>query len=627
MGVSGSGKSTIGKLLSQEFNIPFYDGDDFHPKENIEKMSSGRPLNDKDRQGWLEALNDLALKELKKSNCIIVCSALKQKYREILIQNIETQSEWIYLSGSFDLISKRLNSRENHFMPSDLLKSQFDILEEPRDALRVDISLSPNEIIKTIKRVQTETTEFGIFGLGVMGKSLCRNLAKSGFKISMYNRHVVDTEVEVAKNFKTQFSELSEAKAFDDIAAFVNSLQQPRLILLMVNSGKTIDLVIENLLPHLSENDVLIDGGNSNYKKTKERFDYLKSKNIHFIGAGVSGGEKGALNGPSIMPSGDKEAYALVQPYLEAISAKDKNDLPCCTYIGSEGSGHFIKMVHNGIEYVEMQLLAEVTTILEALGQNPDAISDTLGSWKNAASSYLLDITALLLKKKDNDGDWLVKKILDIADNKGTGNWTTIASAELGVPSTLVATALFSRFISFYKDERRQLNKLFDKNETSELNLTSTEILEAYQFARIINHYQGFKLINEASNTYKWNLNLSEIARIWTNGCIIKSILMQDLVETLKYNSNLLTNTELIDRVNQYKSAAKKVVQQSLLNDIATPALSEAIQFLNGITTTYSSANIIQAQRDFFGAHTYRRRDDDSGKSYHTIWDKLTNNY
>lgn len=627
MGVSGSGKSTIGKLLSQEFNIPFYDGDDFHPKENIEKMSSGRPLNDKDRQSWLEALNGLALKELKKSNCIIVCSALKQKYREILIQNIETQSEWIYLSGSYDLISKRLNSRENHFMPSDLLKSQFDILEEPRDALRVDISLSPNEIIKTIKRGQTETTEFGIFGLGVMGKSLCRNLAKSGFKISMYNRHVVDTEVEVAKNFKTQFSELSEAKAFDDIAAFVNSLQQPRLILLMVNSGKTIDLVIENLLPHLSENDVLIDGGNSNYKKTKERFDYLKSKNIHFIGAGVSGGEKGALNGPSIMPSGDKEAYALVQPYLEAISAKDKNDLPCCTYIGSEGSGHFIKMVHNGIEYVEMQLLAEVTTILEALGQNPDAISDTLGSWKNAASSYLLDITALLLKKKDNDGDWLVKKILDIADNKGTGNWTTIASSELGVPSTLVATALFSRFISFYKDERFQLNKLFDKTETSELNLTSIEILEAYQFARIINHYQGFKLINEASNTYKWNLNLSEIARIWTNGCIIKSTLMQDLVETLKHNSNLLTNTELIDSVNQYKSAAKKVVQQSLLNDIATPALSEAIQFLNGITTTYSSANIIQAQRDFFGAHTYRRRDDDSGKSYHTIWDKLTNNY
>ncbi len=626
MGVSGSGKSTIGKLLSQELSTPFFDGDDFHPKENIKKMSSGHPLNDNDRQNWLEALNGLAIKELKKNNCIIVCSALKQKYRETLSQNIETQTKWIYLSGSFDLISERLSSRKNHFMPSDLLKSQFDSLEEPKDALQVEISLSPDEIIKKIKRDQTETSEFGIFGLGVMGKSLCRNLAKRGFKISMYNRHLDDTEVEVAKRFKTQFSELSEAKAFDDITAFVNSLQQPRLILLMINSGKTIDRVIKNLLPHLSENDILIDGGNSNYKKTKERFDYLKSKNIHFIDAGVSGGEKGALNGPSIMPSGDKAAYAMVQPYLEAISAKDKDDLPCYTYIGSEGSGHFIKMVHNGIEYVEMQLLAEVTIILEALGQNPDAIADTLDGWKNKASSYLLDITALLLRKKDDDGDWLVKKILDKAGNKGTGNWTTIASSELGVPSTLVATALFSRFISFYKDERHQLNKLFDKTETSELNLTSMEVFEAYQFARIINHYQGFKLINEASNTYKWNLNLSEIARIWTNGCIIKSTLMEDLVEPLKHKANILTNTKLIDCVNQYRSAAKKVVLQSLLSDIATPALSEAVQFLNGITTAYSSANIIQAQRDFFGAHTYKRLDDDSGKSYHTIWEKLTNN-
>lgn len=626
MGVSGSGKSTIGKLLSQELSTPFFDGDDFHPKENIKKMSSGHPLNDNDRQNWLEALNGLVIKELKKNNCIIVCSALKQKYRETLSQNIETQTKWIYLSGSFDLISERLSSRKNHFMPSDLLKSQFDSLEEPKDALQVEISLSPDEIIKKIKRDQTETSEFGIFGLGVMGKSLCRNLAKRGFKISMYNRHLDDTEVEVAKRFKTQFSELSEAKAFDDITAFVNSLQQPRLILLMINSGKTIDRVIKNLLPHLSENDILIDGGNSNYKKTKERFDYLKSKNIHFIDAGVSGGEKGALNGPSIMPSGDKAAYAMVQPYLEAISAKDKDDLPCYTYIGSEGSGHFIKMVHNGIEYVEMQLLAEVTIILEALGQNPDAIADTLDGWKNKASSYLLDITALLLRKKDDDGDWLVKKILDKAGNKGTGNWMTIASSELGVPSTLVATALFSRFISFYKDERHQLNKLFDKTETSELNLTSMEVFEAYQFARIINHYQGFKLINEASNTYKWNLNLSEIARIWTNGCIIKSTLMEDLVEPLKHKANILTNTKLIDCVNQYRSAAKKVVLQSLLSDIATPALSEAVQFLNGITTAYSSANIIQAQRDFFGAHTYKRLDDDSGKSYHTIWEKLTNN-
>lgn len=239
------------------------------------------------------------------------------------------------------------------------------------------------------------------------------------------------------------------------------------------------------------------------------------------------------------MPSGDKEAYNKVAPFLETIAAKDKHGLPCCTYVGPEGSGQFIKMVHNGIEYVEMQLLAEVTTILENLGQNPDAISNTLESFKNDANSYLLEITITIFKKKEGD-DWLVKKILDKAGNKGTGNWTTIASAELGVPSTLISSALFSRYISFYKEERLQLNSFFKTESTSELNITTNQILEAYQFARIINHYQGFKLIAEASNKFQWNLNLSEIARIWTNGCIIRSMLMEELVTVFKETTNIL---------------------------------------------------------------------------------------
>jgi 6-phosphogluconate dehydrogenase len=387
----------------------------------------------------------------------------------------------------------------------------------------------------------------------------------------------------------------------------------------MVNAGKTIDYVIEDLLPHLSENDILIDGGNSNYKKTKERFEYLKTKNIHFIGTGVSGGEEGALKGPSIMPSGDFEAYKSVQPFLETISAKDKDGLPCCTYVGPEGSGQFIKMVHNGVEYVEMQLLAEVATILEALGKNPDEIANTLESWKESASSYLLEITASIFRKKEGN-DWLVHKILDKAGNKGTGNWTAIASAELGVPSTLIASALFSRYISFYKEERIQLNESFKEVNNSELNITTNDVLEAYQFARIINHYQGFKLISEASNNYSWNLNLSEIARIWTNGCIIRSTLMEDLVEVFKNTTNILTNPKLIAIIKQYKPSSKKVVSECVLNEITTPALGEAIQFLNGITTAYASANIIQAQRDYFGAHTYQRLDDHSGKSHHTNW-------
>lgn len=619
MGVSGSGKSTIGNLLAQDLNIPFFDGDDFHPESNISKMSSGQPLNDNDRQIWLETLNNLAKQQLIENSCIIVCSALKQKYREILNRDIKNKTKWIFLTGSIKQISERLNSRKGHFMTSKLLKSQFDALEEPKEALRVDISLKPEIIIKTIKNKIETTSQIGLFGLGVMGKSLCRNLANNEFEISMFNRHVDSVEVDVAKNFKAQYSELSQAQAFDDISDFVNSLQKPRCIMLMVNAGKTIDNVIEDLLPHLSENDIIIDGGNSNYKRTKQRFDYLQTKNIHFIGSGVSGGEEGALKGPSIMPSGDKEAYEFVKPYLETISAKDKNNLPCCTYIGPEGSGHFVKMVHNGIEYVEMQLLAEIVTLLEACGNDLNQVADLLEEWKTTANSYLLEITIKILRKKEGE-DWLVKKILDKAGNKGTGNWATITSAELGVPSTLIASALFSRFISFYKEERIQLNKNFEKVTVSELNLKTDEILYAYQFARIINHYQGFKLISEASNNYSWSLNLSEIARIWTSGCIIKSTLMQDLVSVLKDSSNILTNKTIVNTLLEYKPSIKKVVSESILNDFSTPALNEAIQFFNGITTKYASANIIQAQRDYFGAHTYHRIDDESLKSHHTKW-------
>ncbi|WP_452230783.1 NADP-dependent phosphogluconate dehydrogenase [Lacinutrix sp. MEBiC02404] len=619
MGVSGCGKSTIGKLLAQELDIPFFDGDDFHPKANIKKMSSGEALNDNDRQGWLETLNALAKKQRTKNSCVIVCSALKQKYRDILSLNIEAQTKWVYLSGTFNQIYNRMHKRSDHFMPSELLQSQFDTLEEPKDALKIDISTTPENIIKTIKKGLMDKSAFGLFGLGVMGKSLCRNLAKNGFKIAMFNRHVDGVEEDVAKNFKASYSELSEAAAFDDISAFVNALQTPRKIMLMVNAGKTIDYVIEDLLPYLSKNDILIDGGNSNYLKTKERGDYLKTKGIHFIGTGVSGGEEGALNGPSIMPSGDLEAYNKVKPFLDKIAAKDKNNVPCCTYVGPEGSGHFIKMVHNGVEYVEMQLLAEVCTILEASGQNLDEIANTLETWKSTSDSYLLEITIDILRKKEGT-DWLVKKILDKAGNKGTGNWTTIASAELGVPSTLIASALFSRYISFYKEERLQLNKIFKSENSSVVHSTSSEILEAYQFARIINHYQGFKLISEASNKFSWDLNLSEIARIWTNGCIIRSTLMEELVSVFKETTNILTNTQLIASIKQYKPSAKKVVSQCILNDITVPCLGESIPFFNGITTENSSANILQAQRDYFGAHTYKRIDDDGVKSHHTIW-------
>lgn len=579
MGVSGVGKSTVGELLGKELAIPYFDGDDFHPKENVEKMSKGEPLNDNDRLGWLKTLNILAKEQLKKNSCIIGCSALRNNYRDIITNGIEKHSKWIHLVGSFEVIMERIKNRSDHFMPPELLKSQFDILEPPKNAININISLNPKEIVSTIVNKLNQKSEFGLFGLGVMGKSLSRNLANHGFDISIFNRHVDGVEENVAVNFKNEYEELSAALPFDDIEAFVNSLQKPRKIMLMVNAGKITDMVIESIVPYLSAGDVLIDGGNSNYNDTKIRYNYLKSNNINFIGAGVSGGEEGALSGSSIMPGGDKDAYKIVQPFLETIAAKDENKLPCCAYIGNDGSGHFVKMAHNGVEYVEMQLLAEVVGILKSLGNNLDEIATILESWKEMADSYLLGITIKVLRKKEGN-DWLVDKIIDKAGNKGTGNWATIATAQLGVPSTLIASALFARYISFYKEDRVELHKKYrEATSKTKPNLLIDEVLKAYQFSRIINHQQGFKLISEASKFYEWSLNLSEIARIWTNGCIIKSTLMQELVETLKGNENLLMNEKFIQQIKELKPSITKVVSQCVLNELAIPCLSEAINF------------------------------------------------
>ncbi len=619
MGVSGVGKSTIGSLLAEQLKIPFFDGDDYHSERNILKMSKGEPLQDEDRLDWLQDLNKLAIDQLQKGSCVIACSALKEQYRTILASTIEDQVRWVFLHGSFDQIVERMQKRQDHFMPTDLLQSQFNILEAPQDAIDVDISLSKQQIVDLIKKEIMEKAQFGLFGLGVMGKSLSRNLASKGFELSLFNRHVDGIEEHVAINFKKEHAELASAQAFDDIADFVNSLQVPRKIMLMVNAGKIVDSVIEDLLMFLSEGDIIVDGGNSNYNKTKQRCDYLKSKGIHFIGAGVSGGEEGALKGPSIMPGGNKEAYKEVQEFLEAIAAKDADDLPCCTYIGADGSGHFVKMVHNGIEYVEMQLLAEVYSILKIMGNNPDQIADYLASWKTTANSYLLDITIDILRKKEGDA-WLIDKIVDKAGNKGTGNWATIATAQLGVPSTLITSALFARYASFFQQERIAASKHFESKQTAEFNIGLNELFEAYKFARLINHYQGFKLIQEASNTYHWNLNLSEIARIWTNGCIIKSDLMVDLVDIFKRTDNLLQEDFIIEQLKVLRPSIQKVVAQGVLNEWPIPNLSEAINFLNNFAVAQSSANLIQAQRDYFGAHTYQRTDDPSGKFYHTNW-------
>lgn len=618
IGVSGVGKSTVGKALSEALGIPFIEGDDFHPEEDGLKLSEGQPLNDEDREEWLHKLNLRAKEQLKKGSCVIASSALKECHRKILSKDIQDQTKWIFLHGTYEQISNRWNKGVDRFLKSDLLQSQLDILEEPDEAISIDVSLTPQSIVSRLKSLLTAKSEFGLFGLGFMGKILSKNLASKGFNLSLYNRHRFQ-EGNVAQHFKNKFPVLASAQAFDDIEAFVNSLQTPRKIMLMVNAGKATDSVIEDLLPFLSEGDILIDGGNSNYNASEARFNYLKSKKIHFIGAGVSGGEEGASKGFSIMSGGDEIVYGAVQGYLEAMSARDEEGLPCCTYIGPQGSGHFVKMVHNGIEYAEMQLLAEVYAILKHMGKTPDEIASVLESWQPSADSYLLAITIDILRKREGP-DWLLDKVLDKAGNKGSGNWATIDSAEYGVPSTMISAALNARYLSYFKEDRNVASKNFGSGSDAGIHLSETQLLNAYQFSRIINYYQGFRLIYEVSKAINWDINLSELARIWTQGSIIRSDLMKEIVPIFKETSNILTNDTIIEQLKSIRPGAKTVVTQCILHDIAIPGIAAAINFFNGYTTANSPANLVQAQRNYFGAHTYQRIDGELGEFHHSNW-------
>ncbi len=621
MGVSGSGKSTVGILLAKRLGIPFFDGDDFHPQANIDKMSKGLALNDEDRHPWLVKLQSLAKDQLKKSGAVIATSALKQSYRDLLEQDITTAVNWVFLDGSYDTIMQRLQQRSEHFMPKDLLQSQFDTLEEPKKSIRVDIRQSLEKIIDAIiNQSKMNKSEFGLIGLGVMGKSLSLNLAENGFRLSLFNRHQDGVEENIARDFIDEHELLNQAKGFDDLAAFVDSLEAPRKIFMMIKAGPALDKVIEVIKPHIEAGDILIDGGNSHYKDTSRRINDLAVSGIHFVGSGVSGGEEGARKGPSIMPGGPKEAYEKISPYLEAIAAKDKMGGSCCAYIGKEGAGHFVKMVHNGIEYAEMQLLAEVYSMLRfGLGKAPDEIANIMEAWRSEGlDSYLLEITVDILRKKEGE-TFLIDEILDKAGNKGTGSWTTIAAAELGVPSTMITAALFARYTSAFKSERTARSKIFNIIPGA-VAFDPNILRDAYRLARILNHQQGFWLIHTAGAANDWSLNLSELARIWTNGCIIRSELMETLVPILKNNSDILMADALQQVVAEQGTSLKEIITLGMEAQLPLPCFSAAATYLLTFAQAQSSANIIQAQRDYFGAHTYKRVDDPEGPSHHTIW-------
>jgi len=622
MGVSGVGKTTIGKSLAARLKVDFYDADDFHPQSNIDKMSSGTPLTDEDRWPWLDILA-LNIQTWKTEGAVLACSALKESYRERLSAFAKAETTFVYLKASFSAVESRLAQRKGHFFDSALLQSQFDTIEEPTYGIVADATKSPEEIInQLLLNTNDSPTHIGLIGLGVMGKSLARNFAKNGVALSLYNRRLEGKEEDVAINFIKEHSVLEAARGFEDIKAFVESIPSPRNIFLMVNAGTVTDIVIASLLPHLEKGDLIMDGGNSHFQDTNRRVKELERRNIAFLGIGVSGGEEGALKGPSIMPGGNLDAYNRVAPILEKIAARDINGNACCVFVGNEGAGHYVKMLHNGIEYGEMQLITEIYDLMRFhQGLSLEKIEEYFSNWNEGdLGSYLLEISAKIAKAKDDD-TYLLDVILDKAAQKGTGGWSTTAALEIGQPFDTIVSAVMARNLSSFKMDRVAAGNAYKIEKLPMDGITIHELSQAYQAARIINHVIGFETIKTASRKYNWGIDVSELARIWTNGCIIRSRLMEQFIEihSEDEHSHTLLHGNCQTIIQCLFPAFAKVVSAAAKSQAAIPVLSSAYNYFIGFVTSDSATHMIQAQRDFFGAHTYERKDKDG--NFHTHWE------
>ena len=464
--------------------------------------------------------------------------------------------------------------------------------------------------------------DIGLIGLAVMGQNLVLNMNDHGYKVAVHNRTSATTDEFLAGPAKA--TEVIGTHSLEDL---VNSLNSPRIVMLMVKAGDVVDQYIDRLIPLLSAGDIIVDGGNSLFTDTNRRTAALKEKNIRYIGTGVSGGEEGARHGPSIMPGGNKEAWPYVKPIFQAISAKVDGD-PCCEWVGDNGAGHYVKMVHNGIEYGDMQIICEAYQLLsEGLGLSADEMHSIFDEWnKGELSSYLIEITAGILAYKDEDGSPLLNKILDTAGQKGTGKWTGINALDLGIPLTLIGEAVFARCLSAQKDERVRAAEFLARPKhafTGDKQAMINAIRNALYAAKIISYAQGFRLLREASSEYGFDLNYGEIALMWRGGCIIRSQFLNDIKQAYQTNpdlENLLLADFFIDAMRDAEAGWRKAVIFGIEKGIPTPAFSSALAYFDGYRTEYLPANLLQAQRDYFGAHTYERTDRPRGEFFHTDW-------
>ncbi len=465
--------------------------------------------------------------------------------------------------------------------------------------------------------------DIAVIGLAVMGQNLILNMADHGFTVVAFNRTVSKVD-EFLNGAAKGYSNILGAHSIEEM---VRLLKRPRKVMLMVKAGQPVDEFIELLLPHLEPGDVIIDGGNSNFKDTIRRTQYVESKGLLYIGTGVSGGEEGARHGPSIMPGGSPQAWPLVKDIFQAIAAKVDDGSPCCDWIGPDGAGHFVKMTHNGIEYGDMQLICEAYQLMkDGLGMSNEEMSDTFARWNEGElKSYLIEITADILAYKEN-GEYVVDKILDAAGQKGTGKWTVMTALDFGIPVTLISEAVFARCLSAMKEERVRASKIltgptprFDGDKEAFIE----DIRRALYASKIVSYAQGFMLMREASKEYNWNLNFGSIALIWRNGCIIRSVFLGKIKEAFDKDpnlSNLLLDDYFRSAIERCQDSWRRVVCTAAQMGLPVPAFSSALAFYDGYRAERLPANLLQAQRDYFGAHTYERIDRPRGEFFHTNW-------
>ncbi len=465
--------------------------------------------------------------------------------------------------------------------------------------------------------------DIGLIGLAVMGQNLVLNMNDHGFTVAVYNRTTSKVD-----RFLENEAKGTAVIGTHSLEELVGKLKRPRRVMMMIKAGGAIDKVIEQLIPLLEEGDIIIDGGNSNYQDSIRRTEFVESKGLHFIGSGISGGEEGARFGPSIMPGGSVAAWPHVKDIFQGVAAKVEDGTPCCDWVGPDGAGHFVKMVHNGIEYGDMQLISEVYHLMKSLlGMSNQEMSDVFTEWnKGKLDSYLIEITKDILAYVDEDGQAPIDYILDSAGQKGTGKWTAVNALEQGIPLTLISEAVFSRFLSALKEERVIASEsLVGPAELPTVDKESflNDLRDALYAAKIISYAQGFMLLREASNDNNWNLNYGSVALMWREGCIIRSAFLGNIKEAYDKDAgllNLLLDDYFKTAVHDAQAGWRRVVATAVSAGVPVPALGAALSFFDGYRHARVPANMIQAQRDYFGAHTYRRIDRPQDEIFHTNW-------